>query len=498
MVSEPSLVSKLEPSPITESVPRRNLLHSRQIPWGYGRDRLTATAVDPDRLFIYWEVRDEAIDAGRERLGPAGVRASLVLRVYDTSGRIFDGDNAHSYFDQDVQRGDRQWFCSVSKPASSAHVELGLRTPDGRFLKLIRSGRVDFPRRDPAAWRPPEWMRVVARTGDIASRETSHAHPHASGGNGAGGDHAALGGGPTGSGAQGEGAALGSIIGTSEQFETVEYDSYELRQFDFERYETDTGWQIDPVDPTAVYRMVTLSWQELGMGITTWESGPSESSWQAGPFTYPTEVIVPAVERHEGEARVYRTGEQVRVLHGPWQVVIRGINAHASRRVLARWEVHRSWVSVATRGGEHPGAVVQGDGRPVGASERFLAASEMRLRGASEVFFLGASERRLGGASETRFLAASQWIARGASERRLTGASEWRLMGQSELRLKGASERRLSGASELRLMGASERRLRKGASEHRLGGGSESRLGGASEARIVSISGFPPAPSRKG
>jgi len=243
---------------------------------------------------------------------------------------------------------------------------------------------------------------------------------------------------------------------------------------------------------------VTLSWQELGKGDTTWESGPTESSWQAGPFTYPTEVIVPAVERHEGVAQVYRSGEQVRVLHGPWQVVIRGINAHSSRRVLARWEVHRSWVSVATRGGEPLGAVLPGDTRPVGASERFLAASELRLRGASEVFFLGASERRLGGASETRFLAASQWIARGASERRLTGASEWRLMGQSELRLKGASERRLSGASELRLMGASERRLRKGASEQRLGGASEARLGGASEARIVSISGFPPAPSRKG
>ena len=507
MVSEPSLVSKLEPSPITESVPRRNLLHSRQIPWGYGRDRLTATAVDPDRLFIYWEMRDESIDAGRERLGPAGARASLVLRVYDTSGRIFDGDNAHSYFDQDVQRSDRQWFCSVSKPASSAHIELGLRTPDGRFLKLARSGRVDFPRRDSAPWRPPEWMRVVAHTGDIVSRETPHAPAHGAGAsNGAISGYAASGGEAAGAVGDGEGGvtstsrAATTITTTSDRFESLEYEAYELREFDFERYETDTGWQVDPVDPSTVYRMVTLGWQELGMGITTWESGPTESAWQAGPFNYPTEVIAPAMERYEGAPQVYRSGERVRVLHGPWQVVIRGINAHSSRRVLARWEVHRSWVSVATRVGDtRAAAALPHDGqRPVGASERFLAASELRLRGASEVFFLGASERRLGGASETRFLAASEWLARGASERRLTAASEWRLMGSSELRLKGASERRLSGASELRLMGASERRLRKGASEQRLGGASEARLGGASEARIVPISGFPPAPSRKG
>jgi hypothetical protein len=498
MVSEPSLVSKLEPSPITEFVPRRTPLHPRQIPWGYGRDGLTATAVDPDRLFLYWELRDESIDAARERLGPAGMRAALVLRIYDTSGRIFDGDNAHSYFDQDIQRSDRQWFCSVGKPASSAHAELGLRTPDGRFLKLVRSGRIDFPRKDPAPGHAPEWMRVVANTGDIASRETSVVNGAAAGASGGGGSE--LGGIAAGD-AGGGVADLGGVIETltsSESFESVEFDSYEIKEFDIERYETDTGWQIDPGDPGAVYRMVTMSWQEIGLGVSSWESAPNESAWEAGPFSYPTEVIVPAVERYDGTPHVWRSGEQVRVMHGPWQVVIRGINAHSSRRVLARWEVHRSWVGVSTRSAEAAanGSLGQSGYIPGGSSERFLAASEMRLRGASEVFFLGASERRLGGASELRFLAASQWIARGASERLLKGASEWRLGGASELRLKGASERRLGGASEKHFTGASERRLRKGASEQRLGGASEARLGGASEARLGSS--FPPAPSRKG
>jgi hypothetical protein len=511
MVSEPSLVSKLEPSPITESGPRRIVPHSRQIPWGYGRDRLTAIAVDPDRLFVYWEVLDESLDASRERLGIAGARAVLVLRVYDTTGRIFDGENAHSYFDQDVQRNDRQWFCQVAKPASSAHLEMGLRTPDGRFLKLMRSGRVDFPRKDLAAAHPAEWMRVVASTGDIASRETALPNVSDAAGavSGSGGFESAGGFGSeaAAAAAQAAGSAEGIISTTRDHFETVELDSYEVKEFGIERYETDTGWQVDEMDPGTVYRMVTMSWQELGMGVSTWESGTSESSWMAGPFSYPTEVIVPAIQRFEGQAHVYRHGEQVRVLHGPWQVVIRGINAHTSRRVLARWEVHRSWQGVSTRSSEAAAVGARGyEGAPVGASERFLAASELRLRGASEVFYLGASERRLGGASETRFLAASQWIARGASERRLTGASEYRFSGASELRLGGASERRLGGASERQLVGASERRLRKGASEQRLGGASETRLGGASETRLGgasevgladNVSYFPPAPSRR-
>lgn len=501
MVSEPSAVSQLDPSPITEAVPRRTLLHSRQIPWGYGRDRVTAIAVDPDRLFIHWEILDDSIEAARARLGPAGARASLVLRVYDTSGRIFDGDNAHSYFDQDLQRSDRQWFCTIGKPTSSAHVEIGLRTPDGRFLQVMRSGRVDFPRRDSAPWRPPEWMRVVASTGDISGRETSSWN-----GSG-GGDQPGAPPGDSGSAPADSGAVERVVAGSgagSVALEGVELESYELGELQVERWETDSGWQVDPQDPATVYRMVTMSWQELGMGISSWESGPYDSSWQAGPFSSPTEVIVPAIERFEGTPQVYRSGEQVRVLHGPWQVVIRGINAHAGRRVLARWEVHRSWLGVSSRPAEaQPGVLGEPARARGGSSDRFLAASEQRLRGSSEVFFLGASERRLGGASELRFLAASQWIARGASERLYGGASEWRLQGASERRLQGASERRIGGASERHLSGASERRIRTGASDLRLGGASEARLGGASEARLRDASespasSFPPAPTRKG
>ncbi len=496
MVTEPSILLEDVAAPITDSGPRRLSSARRQIPWGYGRDRVTAIAVDPDQLFVFWEILDDSIDRGRVELGPAGARATLVLRVYDTSNRIFDGTNAHGFFDQDVQRNDRQWFCRIGKPGSGAHVEMGLRTPDGRFLKVARSGRVDFPRSEPAPRRPTEWMRVVAGTGDIASRQTAAlaGAAHAGAPPGPPGAEAHHGGGNT----TGSSSSQGGVESVERfaEFEHYELESYESRKFDFERYETDTGWQTDPLDPATVYRMVTMSWQELGVGSSSWESSPTETSWEAGPFSYPTEVIVPAAERFEGPAYVYRSGEQVRVLHGPWQVVIRGINAHSSRRVLARWEVHRSWVSVSSRSAvaSAPGAASWNGEHRLGSSERHaLSASELRLRGASEVFFLGASERRLGGASESRFMGASQWIARGASERLLVGGSEWRLAGASEQRLAGASERRLMGASERHLAGASERRI-KGASEQRLaGGGSESRLGGASENRIGA---YPPSPSR--
>jgi hypothetical protein len=110
--------------------------------------------VDPNQLFAYWELRDET---WRRRASNSAWRreAALTLRIYDTSGRIFDGNNAHSYFDQDVHRTDRQWFCRVGKPASSAHAEIGLRARDGRFLRIVRSGRSTFraaARRRAASW----------------------------------------------------------------------------------------------------------------------------------------------------------------------------------------------------------------------------------------------------------------------------------------------------------------------------------------------------------
>jgi hypothetical protein len=53
--------------------PTEKAVEVEQIPWGYGQDRVTAMVVDRERLFVYWEVTDEAIERARVGLGvPAG------------------------------------------------------------------------------------------------------------------------------------------------------------------------------------------------------------------------------------------------------------------------------------------------------------------------------------------------------------------------------------------------------------------------------------------
>src|SRR5262249_24280611 len=140
---------------------------AEHIPWGYGQDRVTAMVVDPERLYVYWEVTDEAIEQARAGLGPGGRDAWLNLRVYDVTNRIFDGTNAHAYFDHSISRPDRQCFFFGATPASRASVELGLRSQGGSSVRVARSGGADSPRGEAAAPGGVEWLTVRAATGEV-------------------------------------------------------------------------------------------------------------------------------------------------------------------------------------------------------------------------------------------------------------------------------------------------------------------------------------------
>jgi hypothetical protein len=429
------------------------------IPWSYGYDRVTGMAVDPERLFAYWEVSDDSIARARAGLGSGGQDAWLNLRVYDTTGRIFDGTNAHSYFDHGLDRSDRQWFFHVGKPASSAFVDIGMKSREGYFVKIARSGRIDFPRREPVAWSEPEWLSVRSVWGPVEhAGRGAPARPHISAASGPGGPGPGPGGGEGPHPAPRRHVAL---LPWEEIIHTAEGGRVEVTEW--EEYISEGG--------TELHRHMT------------WESPVMISAWEAGPFTHPVEMPEPIREQFVGPTRVYRVGGRTHLVHGPWQVVIRGIGAHYGRAVIARWELFRSWITEGSLGAEGTRRETRIPGSSemmAGASEkRWRQGSEARLGGASEIYFLGASEVRARGASERLFMGASQYMFRGASERVVGGGSEVRMRGASERMLGGASER--LGASERRLGGASER---LGGSENRLGGGSEARLGGGSEPRL--------------
>jgi hypothetical protein len=413
------------------------------IPWGYGADRVTAMAVDPRRLYVYWELTDAALQVARRALGAGGAGAWLNLRVYDITGRLFDGTNAHSYLDEGVSRDDRQWFFEIGKPTSTACIEIGLKSAEGYFVKVARSGRVDFPREAPVGEGAVEWLTVRTATGHAGDPVVGGAPRPDGFGHDGGGGVSALG-----------GHSSDDWQGWSDEA-GFPVPGGVVRQ-------TDGGWEWREVEGQ------TLASE---LGTVEWTGPVHRSEWQAGPFTTPVDVPTMLEQHESGEVSMRVQDGVAHVVYGPWQVVIRGTSARAERRVLATWELRRT---IEVVGGFETYGAGQGEaaGRwelvapgaselrfvPAGASERrWVGASELLVRGGSEVYMIGASERRF----------------RGASERLFTGASEGRLRGASERLQRGASERRLGGASE---------RTTEGRGAARVGGlgGSENASRGAS------------------
>ncbi len=414
------------------------------IPWGYGHDLIKAMVVDPNRLYLYWEVTDPSLVKARHELGAGGKDAWLSLRIYDTTGRIFDGTNAHGYIDIKVERSDRQWFVHIGKPASTHVVEIGLKSLEGYFVRVARSGRADFPRFEPSSDGTVDWLSVRSATGPVGDPS-----PGSGPAGGSPEDPPA----PSGvRGATTTARAAGGIVGPA----GLEAQIWQEQTTEGPVHLTEWSWQ---------------GWQEVfqtqwieGRRFLEWSTPLLRTNWEAGPFPFAVESPGVVEEHFEGPVTVYPLERgRTRVVYGPWQVTIRGVGAKAEGRVIARWQVETSWV--VSMGFERvvrelsPGAIARapgevaamaGSSEALGASERrWLSASQLRMRGASELHMLSASELRLRGASEN--------ILGGASERRIVGASERRWLGASESGWGGASESGLGGASEV-LVGSSENR----------------------------------------
>jgi len=419
---------------------------ARSIPWGYGRDKVAAMAVDPERLFVYWEVTDEAIARARTELGASGDDAWLDLRVHDVTGLVFDGGNAHHVVDVGVARSDRQWFLQIGRPTSEVIVEIGLLARDGRFAKVARSHRVEFPRREPAPPAAPEWLdvRPVAHGGGRPHFEIQRAVTHAA----SAPRHAETGGEREWNAARGEFFAAGAPWSRASPTDFVGAAASSSHAFWSE-------WTADATR-TVEWSNAPSSWQWLGPA--------SEERWESGPFPLEVTELPAAVEERFGGAVTVQTWRGLtRVQYGPWSVTIRNVGAIGGGRVLARWEVRKSFIVAGTRRRYGMRSLLTRSTiarTAIGASEQSLGASEARFEGASEQWLLGGSELRLGGASELRWLGASELARGGRAERAFGGASEAFARGASERRLGGASERRLGGASEaMNEIGGSEPRL---------------------------------------
>ena len=418
------------------------------IPWAYGDDRITALVRSPDSLYVYWEITDDAIARARKRLGPAGDHGWFNLRLYDTTAREFDGINAHSYFDVTVDRETRDYFFDLRQPTASFHVEVGIKSHEGYFQPIARSGRADFPRKEPSQDRSLEWLSVTSEPHPSAKPYRSKFNPPPAPPPGASPA-------PTQPRSEPSGGTATLHQHSEERTFTWAHPAHvELRW--------EGPWLSEPWH--AEWKIRWRGRPEGGVSVSLYGA-----PWIDGPFT---EHMLDA---SRFEIRLLGDGATVIEEHssglevfGPWQIAIKGFGPE-ERRTIGSWRVH--WVRVEPASVETWWTAFERV--RVSAWERTRVAggaSESSVHtegGASEMWRLGASERwTLGG---------SEWMALGASELMWLGGSERILGGASALLFGGASN--LGGASGFMLGGASN-----------LGGSSGFTLGGASSAYMGSSS----------
>ena len=131
-----------------------------ELPDDYGDNRIVLMVRDPEWLFTYWELRQDVIDSTRNTLVPLAEGAKTILRVYDVTDIIFNGYNAHKYFDIEVAGGARSWYIHAGEPNRSFCVDIGFLAPDGTFRILSRSNTVKIPRMGVSEVVDEEWMSI--------------------------------------------------------------------------------------------------------------------------------------------------------------------------------------------------------------------------------------------------------------------------------------------------------------------------------------------------
>lgn len=387
------------------------VLDTGEVPWAYGDERITVIVRDPDSAYLYWEIRDDGVAAARGRLGAAGADGWCNLRVYDTTGRDFDGTNANDYFDIRVDRADREYYLMIRRPGSSMHAEIGVKTHEGFFQPIARSGRGDFPRDTPSPDTRLEWLTVTSDGPPpcAAPCRSRYAGPE-----------------PSLPGREGAG------------YFDVWRAAYARPSAPARRDQGPWGSSTTVVERHAAVHVERWSlldeWRITLGGALRFLRGE-----HFDPRRLAVELLGGEPERIE-----YEGGTMI--AYGPWRLQIHDFDTTAGRRVLSTWSVHwvHAWTPVIERWErlmeKRHVSFWEREVLALGASEaralRALGASELLRLGGSERMWMGASEWRAGGASETRWLGASRLLRLGASE--TIGASE---------RL-GASERMRMGASE--------------------------------------------------
>jgi hypothetical protein len=115
------------------------------LPITYGDTKLVLLPKDPVWMHAYWEISQSSKDYFYKKYGHDLVSGVFILRVYDVTDIIFDGSNAHRFFDIRLGSNIEKWYINVGEYNRVWCTELGCILNDGNFIPIVRSNAVALP-----------------------------------------------------------------------------------------------------------------------------------------------------------------------------------------------------------------------------------------------------------------------------------------------------------------------------------------------------------------
>jgi len=118
----------------------------KDLPTGYGKDRIGCMVRDPYWLHCYWELTRQAIQRAEAALAQDWHGTRPILRLLDVSNRDTTRATEAVVKDIDIHGGCNNWYIEVSQPPRSFRVDIGYLSRNGHFYVLARSNVVTTPR----------------------------------------------------------------------------------------------------------------------------------------------------------------------------------------------------------------------------------------------------------------------------------------------------------------------------------------------------------------
>jgi hypothetical protein len=164
----PSAETQVENSKYDMGVPTRDLSAKvpKDLPAGYGKDRIVVMVRDPYWLHCYWELTRHAIQRAEAALGQEWHTAKPILRLLDVGGHDTTSTTESIVRDIDIHGGCNNWYIDVSNPPRSFRVDIGYLARSGRFYVLARSNVVTTPRAGISDVIDENWADIDAKKAD--------------------------------------------------------------------------------------------------------------------------------------------------------------------------------------------------------------------------------------------------------------------------------------------------------------------------------------------